>query len=119
MLLAELELQRSLEAVRAAFPNFANWQHVNETDDSYSGFSLWGEFVLDSTDPMPRRFFITFDTFQEAWSGHLTIGQHCFYWSSADFGDAHLLDSGSFASLEQAIEAVKSQIANLFRAILV
>jgi hypothetical protein len=40
---------------------------------------------------MPQCFFITLDTYEEHWYGHLTIGQHCYLWSSADVGDAHLV----------------------------
>jgi hypothetical protein len=65
---------------------------------------------------MPRSFFITFDTFETTWSGHLTIGQHCFFWSSADVGDAHLLDTGPCATLEEALATLKHQIVELFDA---
>jgi hypothetical protein len=65
---------------------------------------------------MPRYFFITFDTYEETWHGHLTIGQPCYLWSSADVGDAHLLDTESCKTIEDAIEALKAEIVNLFRA---
>ena len=72
----------------------------------------WGEVVPEPNEPMPRRFFITFDTYETTWSGHLTIGQHCFFWST-DVGDAHLLDTSSCATLEDAIKTLKRQIAEL------
>ena len=117
MLLTEAEIRRSIERVKAAFPQFADWKHINETNESYSGFSLWGEFVPEPNEPMPRRFFITFDTYEATCTGHLTIGQHCYFWSSADVGDAHLLDTGPCATLEDAITRLKSQIADLFSAL--
>jgi len=114
VLLKEAEVRRTVERVKAAFPRFVDCDHINEIDESHPGFSLWGEYVPDPTEPMPRRFFITFDTDETTWSGHLTIGQHCFYWSSADAGDAHLLDTDSCATLEDAIMSLKHQIADLF-----
>jgi hypothetical protein len=65
---------------------------------------------------LPRLFFVTFDTHETSWSGHLTIGQHCFFWSSADVGDAHLLDTDPCSTLEDAITALKRQIVDLFDA---
>jgi len=116
VLLNAAEIRRTVERVKAAFPRFVDWEHINEIDESHTGFSLWGEYVPEPTEPMPRRFFITFDTHETTWSGHLTIGQYCFYWSSADVGDAHLLDTGSCATLEDAITTLKHQIADLFDA---
>jgi hypothetical protein len=117
VLLNAAEIRQTVESVKAAFPRFENWKHVNEIDECHTGFSLWGEFVPDPHEPTPRRFFITFDTHKTTWSGHLTIGQHCFFWSSADVGDSHLLDTGSCASLEDAITTLKHRIADLFDAI--
>jgi hypothetical protein len=57
-----------------------------------------------------------FDTHEGTWTGHLTFGRHCFYWSSADFGDAHLLDTGPCSTLEEAIAIFKQRIADLFDA---
>jgi hypothetical protein len=116
VLLNAAEIRRSVERVKKAFPRFVNWEHINEVDDSHMGFSIWGEFVPEPNEQMPRRFFITFDTHKATWTGHLTIGQHCFFWSSADVGDAHLLDTDPCATLEDAITALKHQIADLFDA---
>jgi hypothetical protein len=114
MRLTKPEMQRSLRLVKAAFPCFTGWKHVNETNEDYSGFCLWGEFVPDPEEQLPRSFFVTFDTGEGTWAGHLTVGQHCYFWSSADVGDAHLLDTGPCSSLEDAIATLKGQIADLF-----
>jgi hypothetical protein len=116
VLLSPAEIQRTLDRVAAAFPRLIDWEHVNEIDEFHTGFAIWGEFVVEPNAPMARRFFITFDTDQTTWSGHLTIGQHCFFWSSADFGDAHLLDTGPCPTLDVAITKLRNQIANLFDA---
>ena len=117
MLLSKAEIRESIACVKAAFPRFTKWKHHNEIDDSYPGFALWGEYVPDPKDDMPRYFFITFDVYEKMWSGHLTIGQHSYFWSSADFGDAHLVDSDPCATLEEAITSLKNQMATLFIAL--
>src|SRR5260221_990563 len=99
MLLDETEVKRSLKLAKAAFPHFAHWKYNNQVNESYTGFAHWGEFVLDADDTMPRRFFVTFDTYEDQWKGHLSIGQHNYFWSSADFGDASLLDTNPCATL--------------------
>lgn len=116
MLLTEPEIQQSIEQAKTAFPHFTNWKYNNEVDGEYFGFSLWGEFALNPEDLMPRRFFITLDTYEEGWYGHVTIGQHLYLWSSVDVGDAHLLDTDSCNTLEDAITALKGEIVNLFKA---
>jgi hypothetical protein len=116
MLLNAAEVRPTVERVKAAFSRFVDWEHVNEIDEEHMGFALWGEFVPEPDEPTSPRFFVTFDTHKTTWSGHLTVGQHCFYWSSADFGDAHLLDTGPCATLEDAIATLKQQIADLFEA---
>ena len=117
MLLAESEIQRSLKCVQAAFPRFANWDHNNEINESYSGFSLWGEFVPEPDEPMPRSFFVTFDTYGATWAGHLSIGKPCYFWSGADCGDAYLVDTRPCATLEDALASLKRQMADLFAAL--
>ena len=117
MWLTESEIQGAIACVKAAFPRFAKWKHHNEAGESYSGFALWGEFVPDPTDRMRRTFFITFSADRTSWTGHLTIGQHSYLWSSADFGDAHLVDTKPCATLEEAISALKSQMENVFAAL--
>ncbi|MHC5861779.1 hypothetical protein [Nostoc sp.] len=58
MLLTELEIQQVLEQVKSAFPNLTNWEYNNEKNDEYFGFSVWGEYVINSEELiMPRRFF--------------------------------------------------------------
>lgn len=116
MILDKPEIRRSLEVVKAAFPRFADWKYNNEANESYSGFALWGEFVADRGETMPRRFFVTFDTYKQKWRGHLSIGQHNYFWSSADFGDANLLGTNECATLEEAIAALRAGIADFFTA---
>jgi hypothetical protein len=116
VLLNATEIRRTVERVKEAFPRFVDWEYVNEIDESHTGFALWGEFIPDPNELRPRLFFVTFDTYETTWSGHLTIGQHCFFWSSADVGDAHLLDTDPCATLEDAIMTLKGQITDLFDA---
>jgi hypothetical protein len=92
-ILSVSEVRRSRRLARAAFPRFSDWDHNNEVNESDSGSSLWGEFVPDPNDPMPQSFFVTFDTFETNWTGHLSVGKPCYYWTDADCGDANLSSS--------------------------
>jgi hypothetical protein len=115
-LLTEQAVQKVITQVKAVFPNFADWEYNNETNDAYSGFSLWGQFVLIPEAQMSRHFFITFEIHNEKWRGHLSIGQPCYFWSSADVGDAHLVDPEPCGTLEGAVTALNGEIGDLFRA---
>ena len=119
MLLTENEVQASIEQARTAFPRFDNWQYNNEENADYTGFSLWGEFEIvddESQVPaLPRTYFVTFDTYQKTWRGHLTIGQPSYFWTSADVGDAMLFDTKGCDTLEDAIAAFKAGLLDLFR----
>ena len=117
MILDDSEIRRSLARVEAAFPCLQNWEYHNEVNASYSGFSIWGEFVRAQDDPTSPVFFITFATHEATWTGHLTIGKHCYYWSSADCGDSHLLETTSSATLDEVITTLKRQMAELFAAL--
>lgn len=117
MFLADHDIHHTLARVQAAFPHFTQWEYTNERDESsLDGFSLWGQWVLHPEETMARHFYITFATHTEHWSGHLTIGQHYYWWTSADVGDAHLLDTVECATLEEAIVALKAEMARLCRA---
>jgi len=117
MLLTKSEIQQVMEQVKAAFPFFADWEYNNEENEDYSGFSIWGELIMNPEELMPRRFFITLDKNHEnKWQGCLTIGQHSYYWFSADAGDAHLIDTEPCESLEQAILLLKAKMLELWRA---
>ncbi len=118
MILTESEIQKALAKAKAAFPNFTDWKYNNEANDEYFEFSLWGQYIPNPEEQMPRCFFITFDTYEYNWTGHLTIGQHCYLWSSADAGDAHLVDTEPCNTLEDAIASLKAEIENLFGAFL-
>jgi hypothetical protein len=116
-LLTESDIQQVMERVQTAFPFFTNWEYSNQKNDEYFGFSVWGELVINPEEIMPRRFFITLDLNHEnKWEGCLTIGQHSYLWSSADVGDAHLLNTDMSESLEEAIVELKAKILELFRA---
>jgi hypothetical protein len=117
VILTESETRRSLKLARAAFPRFSGWDHNNEVNESYSGFSLWGEFVPEPNDPLPRSFFVTFDTHGATWMGHLSIGKHCYFWSHADCGDANLVDASPVATLKDAMTSLKRQMTELFTAL--
>ena len=117
MLLEDNEVQKALEQAKTAFPNFHNWQYVNEKHPDYFGFALWGEFVMEKErqSSQPRRYFITLDTYEKSWRGHLSIGLHWYLWSSCDYGDAGLIDTEACETLEQASAALKAEMATLFR----
>jgi hypothetical protein len=119
MFLADHDIQHALEQVQVAFPSFTQWAYTNASDDesSLDGFALWGQWVLRPEECMARHFYITFATHAEHWSGHLTIGQYFYFWTSADVGDAHLLDTEECATLEEAIVALKAEMTHLCRAL--
>ncbi len=106
MLLTQLEIEDILRQVRAAFPNLVEWEYSNEVDADYFGFTIWGCFVPREDDEslLKRRFYVTFDIYQDQWRGNLTIGQHCYLWTSADVGDAHF-DRGTRWHLVPRAEA--------------
>ncbi|MCL1474308.1 hypothetical protein [Argonema antarcticum] len=115
MILKEPEIHQVLEQVKAAFPNLTDWEYNNEKNQEYFGFSVWGEFVLNAEELMAQRFFITFDTYEDKWRGYLTIGLPNYLWSSANVGDAHLVDTDRCEFLEEAITALKAKIVELLR----
>jgi len=117
MLLKEPEIKQVLEQVKVAFPNLTDWEYNNEKNDEYFGFSVWGQLVTNPEELMPRRFFITLDTdHEDQWQGCLTIGLHSYLWSSADVGDAHLVNTEPSETLEEAIIALKAKTTELFQA---
>ncbi|AFZ50651.1 hypothetical protein [Dactylococcopsis salina] len=118
MLLPETEVQPALEQAQRAFPNFTNWNYINQANRDYFGFTMWGELTIEPDETMPRYFFITIDAPENQWRATLTIGQHSYLWSSADVGDAHLLATDYCDSLEAAISQLKAEIERLFQAIL-
>jgi len=116
MILTEHEIQQALEKAQKAFPHFGDWEYINDADDEYFGFSIWGCYTPHPEEIMPEHFYITLDTYEQTWRGHLSIGQHCYLWSSADMGDAHLVDTEPCKNMEDAIISLKSEIAKLFDA---
>jgi hypothetical protein len=117
MILDSDSIEAALTQAREAFPLLGDWEFTNIKDSNYFGFSMWGRFVLDRKGLQRRVFFITLDTFEETWSGHLTSGQHSYLWSSTDEGDAHLLGTERFPSLEAAISRLKEIISCVFQAL--
>ena len=65
---------------------------------------------------MSKRFFVTLDTYEQSWRGHLTTGQPWYLWSSTDEEDTYLLGTESHESLDDVIAGLKARIAELFRA---
>ena len=116
MLLTETQIQQALIQAKIAFPHFTDWEYNNEKNDEYPGFSMWGQFLFEPDNMMSKCFFVTIDTYQEKWRGYLTIGQHSYFWSSADAGDAYLLDTDDCDSLEDVILALKEEISKLVTA---
>jgi hypothetical protein len=114
MLLTEPEIYSALEQAKLAFPHFTDWEYQNEAGGDYFGFALWGQVVPNPEELMSRRFFITLDTYEEQWRGCLTIGMHSYLWSDANMGDAHLLSTDLYDSLEEAIVALKAEMRHLF-----
>lgn len=117
VILTAPEIQESLLQAAAAFPRCSRWDYNNEINDAYAGFSLWGEFSPEAEEPGPRRFFVTFDPHGSTWRGHLSIGKPCYYWSSADLGDAHLAGTNDCETQEGAISSLRREMVDLFAAL--
>ncbi|MBI1766016.1 MAG: hypothetical protein HYR56_31820 [Acidobacteria bacterium] len=121
MFLAQTEIEPVLNQVKAAFPNLSEWEYSNEKDGDHYGFTVWGCLIVQTGAESweQRRFYVTFDIFVEPgakpaqWHGTLTVGQHSYMWTSADFGDAHLVNTAPCATLAEAISALKTGIADL------
>jgi hypothetical protein len=99
MLLTELEIKQAIDKAKTAFPKLSDWEFNNSENEEYFGFSLWGSFVINAETKMPKRFFITLDTYEQRWRGHFTTGQPSYLWSSTDEDDAYLLGTVSHNSL--------------------
>lgn len=113
--LSDHEAARALDVARGAFPDLT-WEYANQEDGEHDHFCLWGERAFDEESYHPRRFFVTFER-DDGWRGHLTIGQHAYMWTSADFGDAYLASTSPRGSLEEAIGALKAEVTSLFAAL--
>ena len=118
MFLTESQVEQALSEVRVAFPKLVDWEYSNEVDHDYFGFTVWGCLIIQDDDDSfsQRRFYATFDLYENKWRGTLTIGQHSYLWTSADVGDAHLAATKPCASLPEAIAALKVEIASLANA---
>ncbi|WP_199249171.1 hypothetical protein [[Phormidium] sp. ETS-05] len=116
MLLTESEINEVLAEVKAAFPKLRNWEYNNEINNYHMGFSVWGDWTIDRPEKfMYRRFFVTFNIYKSHWVGYLTIGQPSFFWTDADMGDAHLLNTDNCESLAEAITMLKSQMVEFLQ----
>jgi hypothetical protein len=118
MLLTTAEIERCMAALKRAFPRFGEWEFNNERNDSYSGFSVWGNLTAAQDDPSAAQFFVTFGTEGDKWLGYLTVGKPSYYWSSADAGDADLLATEACTSLEEAIAALRRRFSKFAAALL-
>jgi len=125
VLLAEAEVEPVLEMLKEAFPKLSDWEYCNEKDGDHNGFTIWGRLTIgDGDDDLSARdYYVTFDIYAEQgqgqgrWRGTLSIGQHSYFWSSADAGDASLLDTAFCVSLSEAITALKSKIRDFAAAL--
>jgi len=115
MILGDHEIEEALEKAKKAFPNFSDWEFVNEVNEEYFGFSMWSKYNFYPKEIMPKYFFITLDTYEDQWRGCLTIGQPSYLWSSANMGDAHLLATDNCLSLDEAIAQLKGEIHRFFQ----
>lgn len=116
MWLTTLDVQQTLEKAQAAFPHLTDWQYANAADGEHDDFTLWGRWSMADDDPLlVRNFFITFETYQDTWCGHLTVGQHAYLWTSADFGDAYLVDTAPCPTFDEAVAVLKRNIAQFCR----
>jgi hypothetical protein len=117
MILSTAEIHIALDTVKARFPEVTDWRYHNEIDDNFLGFTLWGTFTLDPDDLTAKRFFITFTQGPDGWQGDLTVGQPAYFWTSADAGDAYLLDTPPCVTLEEAITALKDAMRRFARVV--
>ena len=117
--LSKPEANKAIEFGKSAFPKFTDWEFEEKGAEPGFGFSMWGEYIPDGDDKLsPRRFFVTFDTYLNDWQGHLTIGKRSYIWTSPKAGDAWLVQTRSCDSLEEAVEALRAEIAKLVGVIL-
>lgn len=117
MILSAAAIQNALNAVKARFPDVTDWRYHNEIDDDFLGFTLWGTFALAPDDLTAKRFYITFTQGPDGWRGDLTVGQPAYFWTSADMGDAYLLDTPPCVTLEEAITALKDAMRRFARVV--
>ncbi len=116
MKLTEPEIQQAISQVKAAFPNLTDWEYNEAIEKEYEGFIVAGCYTLEFGKFDHRHFYITIDAPDEFWRGHLSIGMPAYMWTSADFGDAFLVDTEPCQTVEAAIEMLKIQITNLLGA---
>ncbi|MCE7875323.1 hypothetical protein DYH09_33845 [bacterium CPR1] len=117
MQVSAAEAEEALELARTAFPHLCDWQYeILDEESDYQGFTLWGVHSIQLDRYQVRRFFVTLASYKAVWRGHLSIGQHAFMWTSADYGDAYLVDTRDCATLPEAIRSLKQEIAGLFAA---
>lgn len=113
MVLTEPEIQQVISQMKAAFPNLTDWEYNEAIEEEYEGFIVAGCYTLEFGKFDHRRFYITIDASDEFWRGHLSIGMPAYMWTSADFGDAFLVDTEPCQTIEEAIRQLKVQITNL------
>ena len=117
MILSATEIQNAMNAVKVRFPDVTDWRYHNDIDEDFLGFTLWGTFALAPDDLTAKRFYITFTQGPDGWQGDLTVGQPAYFWTSADAGDAYLLDTPPCVTLEEAITALKDATRRFARVV--
>jgi hypothetical protein len=110
MLLEQSEIESAMRILKTDFPKLDRWDYRNLIDEYYPGFTAWGMKSIGKGDYADKNFFITFERWEHTWSGQLTIGKHCYFWDSADVGDAHLVNSKNCVTLEEAIASLKQNV---------
>ncbi|HRZ07357.1 MAG TPA: hypothetical protein P5102_14630 [Candidatus Competibacteraceae bacterium] len=114
--LDEVDIPAVLDTVKTHFPHLADWEYHNDGDD-YLGFTVCVEFTLRPDEEMAPRFFITFSLGPDGWQGDVTVGKPAYFWTSADVGDAYLLNTPPCATLEEAIVALRQAMRAWVRAV--
>ena len=112
MILDEDAIQLALTSVAAGFASFHDWETHNEVDDEHVGFTLWGEYCPNDEDNATT-YFVTFTLGDAGWQGYLTIGQHSYYWASASEGDAYLVSTEVYGTINETISALKASVVEL------
>ena len=115
--LDEVDIPAVPDTVKTHFPHLTDWEYHNNVDDDYLGFAVWGEFTLRPDEEIAPRFFITFSLGPDGWQGDLTVGKPAYFWTSADVGDADLLNAPPCATLEEAIATLRQAMHSLAQAV--
>ncbi|MCP5124877.1 MAG: hypothetical protein H6973_04350 [Gammaproteobacteria bacterium] len=103
-------IQDVLNVMKAHFPRLSDWDYHEQADPDYRGLTVWGAYAPDPDALTGPCYFVTVTQVQGAWRDDFTVGKPACCWSSANVGDAQLLDTPECATLEEAITALKQAI---------